>query len=48
MHAKVSDKVVIEELAKLKREIRAAQFSRAYLQLIIEKYIVLIHNLDNT
>ena len=48
MHTKASDKVVIEELAELKEEIRAVRFLRAYLQLVIEKYIAPIHNLDNT
>ena len=48
MYAKVSDKVVIEELAKLKDKIRAIQFLRAYLQLITEKYIAPIRDLDNS
>ena len=48
MHTKVSDKVIIEELAKLKEEIRAVWFLRAYLQLVIKKCIAPIPDLDNT
>ena len=48
MHTKASDEVIIKELAKLKEEIRAFQFLRANLQLVTEKYIAPIQDLDNT
>ena len=46
IHAKVSDKTVVEEFLELKNEISKAMLSEEYSELVSEKKIMLVEEID--